>query len=388
VDLLGWNVGTRAAMVGSGAAIDMYAETIHIVGVGDPFRIAWGTDSQRTFVMRLNQHRSAQTAYRLGWSEPGRGNAIAVDHAGGFFAVGSTVAALGKSNRGGKDAFVVRYAPDGCRAWVRQFGTATTDVANAVAADVDGNCYVVGHSCGDFKRKNIGKEDIFVVKYSPAGDRMWRHHTGSSAGDIARGVAVDNAGNCYVVGFTRGAFGSRSAGQEDAFVLKLNSTGSEEWITQFGTRQSDAALAVGVDTNGYCYVAGCTDGNLGAENAGYDDAFLAKFDSSGQQLWTRQLGTERPDCALGLWVGKKGTCYLAGSTEGNLGGPNRGMSDVFAASYSSQGRRKWIRQNGSSEPDYGHGIAVSALGRCYVTGSTLGATTQENAFMWQVPPPK
>ena len=70
-----------------------------------------------------------------------------------------------------------------------------------------------------------------------------------------------------------------------------------------GTGRFDEAFAVGVDTGGGVYVAGTTDGALpGQQSAGFADAFLRRYDLAGNEIWTRQFGTNDDDSSLALTV--------------------------------------------------------------------------------------
>jgi len=101
--------------------------------------------------------------------------------------------------------------------------------------------------------------------------------------DYANGVATDSSGNVYVTGGTKGGLdGNTSAGDTDLFVIKYNSSGTKQWTKQLGTSGDDYANGVAVDSSGNVYVAGDTYGGLdGNNNAGNNDIFVVKYNSSG-----------------------------------------------------------------------------------------------------------
>jgi hypothetical protein len=86
---------------------------------------------------------------------------------------------------------------------------------------------------------------------------------------------------------------------------------------------------------GNAYISGWTYGSLGGPNAGIVDAFLAKYDSSGALLWTRQVGTTSFDSGQSVAVDGLGNAYISGETWGSLGGPNAGSSDAFLVKFSA-----------------------------------------------------
>ena len=107
----------------------------------------------------------------------------------------------------------------------------------------------------------------------------WTRQFGTSDNDYAPGLAVDASGNVYIAGWTEGAFpGESSSGGTDAFVRKYDGSGNELWTRQFGTSTSDVARGVVVDTSDNVYVAGYTFGALpGQSYAGGGDVLLVKF---------------------------------------------------------------------------------------------------------------
>jgi len=95
----------------------------------------------------------------------------------------------------------------------------------------------------------------------------------------AAAVAVDAKGNLHVAGYTDGVFpGQAPGGGIDAFLRRFDHFGQALSLRQFGGPANDYGIGVGVDFNGFAYVAGTTDGALpGQKPAGQRDAFLAKI---------------------------------------------------------------------------------------------------------------
>jgi len=108
-----------------------------------------------------------------------------------------------------------------------------------------------------------------------------------------------------------------------------------EWTRQFGTSASDSAWGVAIDTSGNVYVAGRTSGALpGQSSAGESDAFVRKYDGSGNELWTSQFGSSTSDYAYGVAVDISGNVYVVGNTWGALlGQSSSGNLDGFVAKY-------------------------------------------------------
>ena len=261
--------------------------------------------------------------------------------------------------------------------WLHQFGTRDADDAEGVAVDPAGDAYVVGQTFGALPgQSSAGMIDAFVRKYDPAGTEVWTRQFGGGGGETAAGVALDGGGNAYVVGGTRAALpGQTTAGDYDAFIRKYDPAGNELWTRQFGTAAEDYALAATLDPAGNAVVAGETGGLLaGAAAAGGLDSFVRKYDPAGTVLWTRQFGSDVDDYAVGAAVAPGGDVFVVGTTQGAF--PRQksaGDSDAYIATFSADGGDRWARQFGTTGADDAEAIVFDAAGHPFVAGRAGGA---------------
>ena len=145
---------------------------------------------------------------------------------------------------------------------------------------------------------------------------------------------MDASGNAYVCGRTvLDLSGDGTFGDYDVFVRKFNSSGNEIWTTQIGTSASDRGHSVAVDASDNVYISGATTGDFGGISNGSSDAFLCKLDSSGDEIWTNQIGTSSTDVSLSVALDASGHVYISGLTKGSLGGPQVGGGDAFLVKY-------------------------------------------------------
>jgi hypothetical protein len=270
----------------------------------------------------------------------------------------------------------------------RQLGTLTADTGNAVATDDAGNAYVAGTTRGDLAGPSLGGADCFLAKFDLSGNRTFTSQFGTSADDEAFAVAVDGAGNSYVAGSTAGDLDGPGIGSDpligasDFFLAKFGPTGNLLFTRQIGTSANDEARGVAVDGVGNIYVTGMTSGDLDGPGIGSDpfvgatDFFLAKFDSSGNLLFTRQIGTSSNDQAFAMALDGVGNVYVTGSTAGDLDGPGIGSdplvgaTDFFLAKFGPTGNLLFTRQLGTLAADEARGVAVDGVGNIFVTGTT------------------
>ena len=301
--------------------------------------------------------------------------ALASDGAGGVMVTGWTDGSLGGPNAGcipghycSSDVFLARYDADGNQIWIRQFGSSEFDMGFALSPDGVGGVMVAGQIDATFLAA-----DVFVARYDSVGNQLWIRQFGTSSKDGATALAPDGVGGAMVAGTTEGDLGGPNAGSEDAFLARYDGAGNRIWIRQFGTNSNDGAAALASDGAGGVIVAGATEGDLGGPNAGLVDAFLARYDSTGDRLWIRQFGTSSDDFASAVAPDGAGGVLVTGWTEGNLGGPNAGGSDAFLARYDSAGNRLWLRQFGSTNYDDAVALSADGAGDVMVAGRTWGS---------------
>jgi Beta-propeller repeat len=303
-----------------------------------------------------------------------RDSAVAVtsDRDGAVYVAGTTFGSLARKNAGQYDAFVAKYDPQGNRIWIRQPGTPAGDLASSVAVDEGANVYIAGDSHGDLAGRNLGDADAYVIKYDRNGRRLWTRRLASSAGDVIKGASIDDRGRLCVAGQTDGDLDASSAGSSDAFLAAYTSRGRRLWTRQLGTTALDYANAVDVGERGAIYVAGRSNGGLEGRNAGLGDAFIAKYSGDGSRLWTKQLGTAADEQANGISADNRGAVYIAGNTNGNLGGTAAGAGDAFVAKYDSSGNELWTQLLGTARPDIARSVSADERGAAYVAGQTGG----------------
>jgi len=264
--------------------------------------------------------------------------------------------------------------------WTRQFGSASSDDARGISVDASG-IYVAGRVMGALPGQTYsGNNDAFVRKYDTSGTEVWTRQFGTSDSDFVSGISVDVSG-VYVAGTVSGALpGQTHSGGTDAFVRKYDAAGTEVWTRQFGTPISDQANGgVSVSASGV-YVSGFTYGTLpGQTPSGGADTFVRKYDTSGTELWTRQFGSSSEDNAEGgISVDASGV-YMAGATNGALPGQtSSGAADAFVRKYDTSGTEAWTRQFGSSGDDLALGISVGPSG-VHVSGWTSGALPDQTS---------
>jgi hypothetical protein len=316
-----------------------------------------------------------QWTHQFGTSGADEAVGMVLDAAGNAYVVGWVTGALrGQQTKGTVDAFVRRYDPAGNEVWTRQFGSWDRDFARAVAVDPAGAVYVVGETEGTLPgAQSAGGWDVFVRKYDPAGTELWTRQYGSGGGEWAPAATIDSAGFLYVAGTTGAALpGQSSAGDLDAFLMKLDPNGDEVWARQYGDTYADFGRGVSIGPDGAATVVGSTANALGVSpSAGGYDGYVRRFDAGGDHLWTRQLGSPGNDFAVAVTTDGNGRSLMVGSAEGPLPGQLwRGGTDAFVSQFGVGGEALWTNQFGTHTTDDAFGVAATPDGEALVLGNS------------------
>ena len=253
---------------------------------------------------------------------------------------------------------------------------------------------------GTFGNSAPSDSEAFLAKLNDSGSGLiYSTYLGGSAFDSGYGIAIDSSGNAYVTGqtsssdfLTASPFQATSGGAGDAFLTKINSSGSALlYSTYLGGGGSDSGSSVAVDASGNAYVTGSTNStNFPLASAFQSaigssfttDAFVTKFNSNGTIAYSTYLGGTQADVGNGIAVDLSGSAYIAGVTGSsnfptlNPFQPTYGGSanDVFVTKLNSLGSGLvYSTFLGGLSNDIGKAIAVDSAGNAYVTGSTISA---------------
>ena len=342
---------------------------------------------------------------------------VITDSLGNVFSIGSTSSTSGIATSGAYqtsktvgqgDAYLTKFSNIGSRLWSTYFGGSDYDEGHGVATDNKGNIYITGWTystsgiatSGVYQTSNSGATDVYLAKFSNTGRRLWSTYFGGYDYDYGYGVSTDNKGNIFVIGYTQGKSGIASSsayqnnyggGYSDAFLAKFSNTGSRLWSTYFGGGNTDYCYGISTDSTGNIFMTGTTESTSGiatstayqTSKAGGGDAFLAKFSSSGTQLWSTYFGGSDYDDVGGVINDQHGNVFITGITRSTSGiatssayqtSLNGTKEDAFLVKFSNSGTRIWSTYFGGNDIDYGLKTTSDDEGNIYITGGTFSTT--------------
>jgi len=282
-------------------------------------------------------------------------------------------------------------------------GTGLADQGNAVAVDAAGNAYITGQTnsadlftLNGFQSKPGGGIDGYVMKLDPTGTTvLYSTYFGGSGTDEGHSIAVDAGGNAYVTGYTTSAdfpivngFQRTRGGLQDAYVLKLNSTGSAiVFSTYLGGSGDDRGFGVAIDSGNNVYVTGTAGStNFPVLNpfqrtfaGGLNDIFVTKLNAAGALVYSTFVGGVGVDQAYSIAVDTGGNAYVVGfTTSTNFPTVNPikstfsgGADDAFAFKLNAAGNGLvYSTYLGGNVSDNATRVVVDNSGSAYITGYT------------------
>ena len=309
------------------------------------------------------------------------------------------------SSAGSDDIYISKLDVNGNFVWARSIGGGLADAPYAIATDQSANVYITGSYNGtvDFDPgagvSNLisvaATYDAFVLKLDVSGNFAWARSVGGNDSDHGFGLSVDASSNVFVTGYFNltgdfdpgpGISNLTSAGTDDVFILKLNSSGSFQWARAVGGTNVDTGYSITTDAFGNVIVTGSfnqtTDFDPGIPvfnlvSAGGNDVFVLKLNSSGNFVWAKSFGGTSEDEGRSVCVDPSGNVITCGFFEVSVDfdpGPgtysltSNGVLDAFISKLDPSGTLIWANNTGAGGNDAAYGVTTDASGNIYSTG--------------------
>ncbi|MFO0355306.1 MAG: SBBP repeat-containing protein, partial [Sphingobacteriaceae bacterium] len=320
------------------------------------------------FILKFNNSGVRIWATYYGGSVDDVGYSLNCDNSGNVFVTGSTNSnnfpvlnpgagaffqgAIGGGPSWANDVFILKFNNNGVALWATYYGGSSFEDGFAISCDASGNVFVTGRTTSaNFPVWNPGggvyfqginvSHDAYILKFSNSGVQLWATYYGGSSLDYGISIAIDNAGNVFVFGWTdstnfptlnpgggayfQGAF----AGWFDASIIKFSNTGICLWSTYYGgpgSERSDFYDCIDTDACGNVYVCTMTGGSpnlpinasCGAFTDNYinQDIYVIKFTNSGRLLWATYVGGNGLDQYAAIALDTNNNLFLTINMQG------------------------------------------------------------------------
>lgn len=264
----------------------------------------------------------------------------------GFLLVGNVFLPSGDT-----DGYVVRIDAAGNLRWGITLGGEKVDKLFSAVKTQDGFVLVgLTYSFGN-------DSEVWVVKIDVNGNVVWNKTYGGSMEDAGRAIAATEDNNYFVAGYTN----SMGNGDYDFLLLKIDASGNLLWNKTYGGSQSDEAYAIANTAGGFVIV-----GDTRSKGAGDNDAWIIKVDLNGDLVWDKTVGGEgfdMPNCVTASNYGG----YLVGGFTFSFG---NGERDFWLFKVDDQGNVLWSCTVGRSGFEEAYAVLETAENEFVMAGWT------------------
>jgi predicted SpoU family rRNA methylase len=303
--------------------------------------------------------------------------------------------------KGGHDALIAKFSPDGQPVWITYFGGNATDVAMDCSMDSEDNLIVTGATTsadfpvtfGEFKAST----DAFISKFDSDGNLLWSRCFGGSAVEVSQGIDKTSKDEIVIAGYTNSLdlpkkgdvfcdtltyFDSQYTSiLLDCFVTKFDKNGGLIWNTYFGRQADEQATACAVDPMDNIAVCGkfvnagnyrtkfpTSDDAFQPDSGGKEDGIVFMLTPDGQRKWATYFGGSNKEYIKDITIDDSGEIYFCGYTEsydlsvspGAFQSEKQGGGAGIIARFDNSGQRIWATYFGGSVSENLYVLDVSA----------------------------
>ena len=207
----------------------------------------FGGVSNDVYFIKTEPNGTMQWQKNFGGSDFDMGNSVQQTSDGGYVIAGRTYS----FGAGGSDVYLIKTEPNGTMQWQNTFGGSENDWGWSVQQTSDGGYIIAGHT----DSPGAGKDDVYLIKTDPNGNRQWEKTFGGSVGDYGYSVQQTTDGGYIIAGYTN-SFG---AGDYDVYLIKTDPNGSSEWEKTFGSISENYGYSCQQTSDGGYIIAGYSD---------------------------------------------------------------------------------------------------------------------------------
>ncbi len=292
----------------------------------------------------------------------GSASSVQQTNDGGYILIGG----LADSITDTINVFLIKTDVNGGLLWAKRYGgnNVKHGYGYSVKQTSDGGYIIVGYT----NSFGVGDNDVYLIKINSTGGLLWSKTFGGTGDDRGYSVQQTSDGGFIIAGCTK-SFG---AGLYDVYLIKTNSSGTLMWSKTYGGVQNEYGYSVQQTTDGGYIIVG----NTTSFTAGNRDVYLLKTDANGNLLWTKSFGGTDDDYASLVQQTTDGGYVFTGSTK-SFGG---GYYDAYLIKTNSSGVLLWSKAYGGTGIDNGCSVQQTTDGGYVVAGFTHSFATSSEEF--------
>lgn len=309
----------------------------------------------------------------FGGSSSEGGRSVSETSDGGFIIAGYTYS----FGAGKADMYLIKTDAEGNEEWSKAFGGPGWEYGSSVSQTLDEGYIVTGYTSS----YGTGSKDVYLIKTDAEGNEEWSKTFGGPGLDVGRSVVQTSDGDYIIAGYTE-SFG---AGEDDVYLIKTDTEGNEVWSKTFGGPSSEMGNSVCETSDGGHIVAGAT----GSYGSGNQDVYLIKVDSEGNEMWSKTFGHGSDPIAYDWGNSVHETSdggYIIIGNNNAATNPARGqLMDFYVIKTDSKGNETWTTTLGRGRfYDYGNSVCETSNGGYVVAGTTKSVKDNNDVYLAKV----
>jgi hypothetical protein len=238
-----------------------------------------------------------------------------------------------------------------------------SESAQGMIKSSDGNYVIVGQT----NSYGVGGSDVFITKIDLEGKILWANTAGGSNVELAKSVIEDSDGGYIIVGWTN----SYGHGNTDILLVKFDSSGNLVWGKAMGTTENDYGNdIIKTSDNGYA-ISGYTYVN------GNPDAYVLKFNNGNSFQWYRIVGSTGSDIFSSSFDSEEYLTFI-----GSTSSYGKGSDDIFVVRFDYDGNLEWSRTIGWGDSEIAISVCKSSDNGFVIAGhTTLKGSGNKNILL-------
>jgi len=324
----------------------------------------------------------------------------------GFIMVGGSLSNdtgdVGKSE-GDFDYFITKLSEYGDLEWTTTLGGTKIDILKSITNSHDGGYLIAGISNSGQKEdkkttKNIGQQDIWLIKVNITGGIEWQKTLGGLSNENVSEVIKTKDGGYLIAGTSASSDyieneelyeetnliikADKNRGNLDYWLIKIDAQGEEQWQKTFGGKYKDVLHNVIELPNRDIVIGGTSNSPQGFDkkttNKGLNDWWVLKLTNEGEIIWQKAFGNNGSDELYELLLTEDNHLLLGGNFRNKGDGDRNANSDFVILKLDLDGEQVWQNTYSEGTNDILTDIVQNEDGTFLLSGYSASEKTQTN----------
>lgn len=309
-----------------------------------------GDADDNALVIKIDKNGNALWNQTYGDTYEQNITSIAPGNDGGYVITG----VISNSDTLYSDALIIKIDENGSELWTKLFGATALDAAVSILPDNAGGYTIAGNTRKSYL---VSSWESWVFKIDENGNQTTSNQTIGNRTAAYSAISANSGG--YVIA---GEIYPIGGGYSNAWVIKIDKDGNEQWTKTFGGSDGDGAYSITHSNTGGYIIVGYTI----PDGADYSDLWVIKIDEDGNETWTRTFGGSGSEKATSITPGNNGGYVITGWTYSY----GAGNSDAWVIKIDEDGNEQWAQTFGSTGSDDASSITPGNNGGYVIVGST------------------